>query len=326
MMKLKSAFFLMICLPILAFGQDQKTYRIGIDDRLQINFWQETATDLNSTVRVHEDGKITLPVIGDITAAGMTTNELAKEIVRQIAFYNPGISQATVVVLEYNSQSVVVTGAVNRQGKLSFEQIPNLLDVIREAGGAADSADLSKVTIIRQEGGKAKVINVDLLRTIRDGNLADLPQLLAKDMIHIPRSAFGTSQQMGGGPAFKGKNVYFIYGAVGQPGVKDLGEEVDIVDAIASAGGTLETADLRKVRLIMKDVQYSSVLDFNLDKYSKTGRPARYTLKPEDTIIIPFRPSGTGWFQRFSEIVLPAVITTITTTIIVRELNNNAGN
>jgi protein involved in polysaccharide export with SLBB domain len=184
---------------------------------------------------------------------------------------------------------------------------------------------LSKVTIIRQENGKARVINVDLLKTIKSGNLSDLPPLQAKDMINIPRSAYGTGQQMATGPAFRGKNIYFIYGAISQPGVKDLGEDIDIVDAIASAGGTTESADLKNVRLIMKDVQYSSVLDFNLDKYSKNGRPARYTLKPEDTIIIPFKPSD-GWFQKFSELVLPTVITTITTTIIVRELNNNAGN
>ncbi|NLI15846.1 MAG: hypothetical protein GX409_06135 [candidate division Zixibacteria bacterium] len=324
-MNLRIITILVFCLPLFGYGQDQKAYRIGIDDRLQINFWQETATDLNSVVRVREDGKITLPVIGDITAAGLTTNELAREIVKQMAFYNPGISQATVVVLEYNSQSVVLTGAVNQPGKHSFEHIPNLLDVIREAGGAADSADLSKVTIVRQENGKAKVINVDLLKTIRDGDISSLPQIQAKDMIHIPRSSYGTIQQIGSGPTFRGKNIYFIYGAVGQPGVKDLGEDIDIVDAIASAGGTLESADLKNVRLVMKDVQYSSVLNFNLDNYSKSGRPARYTLKPEDTIIVPFRSSGNGWFSRISELVLPAVITTITTTIIVRELDNNAG-
>lgn len=324
-MKFKIVLLLILCLPIIVYGQDQKAYRIGIDDRLQINFWQETATDLNSTVRVREDGKITLPVIGDITAVSLTTNELAKEIVKQMAFYNPGISQATVVVLEYNSQSVVLTGAVNHPGKLSFEHIPNLLDVIREAGGAADSADLSKVTIVRQENGKARVISVNLLKTIKSGDISDLPLIQAKDMIHIPRSAFGTSQQMASGPSFKGKNVYFIYGAVGQPGVKDLGEDIDIVDAIASAGGTLESADLKNVRLVMKDVQYSSVLNFDLKKYAKTGRPARHTLRPEDTIIVPFRPSN-GFLSRFSELVLPAVITTITTTIIVRELDNNNGN
>lgn len=324
-MKFKIIAFVILCMPIFGYGQDQKAYRIGIDDRLQINFWQETATDLNSTVRVREDGKITMPVIGDITAIGLTTNELAKEIVRQMAFYNPGISQATVVVLEYNSQSVVLTGAINQPGKHSFEHIPNLLDVIREAGGAADSADLSKVTIVRQENGKARVINVDLLKSIRNGDISSLPQIQAKDMIHIPRSAYGTSQQVASGPSFRGKNVYFIYGAVGQPGVKDLGDDIDIVDAIASAGGTLESADLKNVRLVMKDVQYSSVLDFNLDKYTKSGHPARYTLRPEDTIIVPFRSSGNGWLSRFSELVLPAVITTITTTIIVRELNNNDG-
>jgi polysaccharide export outer membrane protein len=320
-MKAKNALIIILGLFAISLGQDQKAYRIGIEDRLQINFWQETATDLNSSVRVREDGKITMPVIGDIQAAGLTTSELAKEIVRQMAFYNPGISQATVVVTEYNSQSVVLTGAIHQPGKYRFEQIPNLLDIIREAGGAADSADLSKVTVIRQENGKARVIEVDLLKRIRDGNLADLPALQAKDMIHIPRSAYGTSQQVISGPTFKGKNVYFIYGAVTQPGVKDLAQDIDIVDAIVSAGGATANADLRNVRLVMKDIQYSSVLDFNLEKYSAKGRPARYTLRPEDTIIVPFKELGPGWLQRFSEAILPAIITTITTTIIVRGIH-----
>jgi hypothetical protein len=143
-----------------------------------------------------------------------------------------------------------------------------------------------------------------------------LPQIQAKDMIHIPRSSYGTIQQIGSGPTFRGKNIYFIYGAVGQPGVKDLGEDIDIVDAIASAGGTLESADLKNVRLVMKDVQYSSVLNFNLDNYSKSAvRRVTRSNGRHDNCAFPFQRKR--WFSRISELVLPAVITTITTTIIV---------
>jgi protein involved in polysaccharide export with SLBB domain len=77
-MNLRIITILVFCLPLFGYGQDQKAYRIGIDDRLQINFWQETATDLNSVVRVREDVKSRCRY-RDITAAGLTTNELARK-------------------------------------------------------------------------------------------------------------------------------------------------------------------------------------------------------------------------------------------------------
>jgi polysaccharide export outer membrane protein len=310
----------------MLLAQDQTVYKIGVDDRLAVSFWQETASNLNSTVRVREDGKITLPVIGDIQAADLTTGELAKKIVQQMSFYNPGISQATVVVTEYNSQTVVVTGAVHQPGKLHFERIPNLLDVIREAGGATDSSDLSRVTIVRQENGKARVIEVDILKRLHSGDITDLPPLQNKDMINVPRSLYGLSPELSLGPAYEGKNIYFIYGAVQQPGTKNWSEGIDLVDAISAANGITADADIKNIRVVIKDVQYSSVLEFNLDKYSKKGQPARYKLRPEDTIVIPFRPATPSWVNRLPELIIPGLITTVVTTILVTELNRNAGN
>ncbi|MCD6163583.1 MAG: polysaccharide biosynthesis/export family protein [candidate division Zixibacteria bacterium] len=305
---------------ITCFGQDD-SYRIGKNDVLSIGFWQEP--DLNSEVRVGEDSKITLPVIGDLTVEGLTTSNLAKLIVEQISFYNPGISQATVVVIEYNSQTIALTGAVNNPGEYHFERIPNLLDVIRQAGGALPEADLSSVTIIRQENEKINLIKVDLLKHFHNGSLADLPKLMAKDLIDVPLSPYEGVQELYGRQAFKGKNVYFIYGAVNEPGAKTLSEDIELVDAIAAAGGTTPEADIKNVRVVLKDVRYSSVLNFDLHKYTESGRPMRYRLHPEDTIIIPFRQEDTFW-SRLPEIVVPAVVsaivTTVATTILVNAL------
>ena len=316
---------LIVLLVASAFGWAQDdAYKIGINDVLTISFWQEP--DLNSEVRVGEDGKITLPVIGEIEAAGYTTAQLAKNIVKQMSFYNPGISQATVVVSQFNSQTVVLNGAVNTPGEYNFEKIPNLLDVIREAGGALPNADLSAVTIVRQENGKVKVINVDLLKHIQNGDLAGLPRLLPKDLVNVPFSPYGNVTDVFGGQTFKGKKVYFIYGAVTQPGVKSLSEDIELTDAIAAAGGPTAEADLKKVKVVIKDVQYSSVLNFNLEKYTKTGRPIRYRLHPEDMIVVPFRSQGSFW-SRLPELIVPslasALVTTVITTIIVDALSDN---
>jgi len=310
---------LVLAFQVTGFCQDDQ-YRIGIDDILSISFWQEEGADLNTVVRVTEDGMITLPVIGNIKADGYTTAELAKIIVDQISFYNPKISQATVIVTEYNSQTVVLTGAVNNPDEYHFERIPNLLDVIRQAGGAAPTADLSNVTIVRQVDGKVKVIDVDLLEHLRDGDLSDIPVLIAKDLINVPESPYGLTSEMLRGQIFKGKKIYYIYGAVNLPGIKTLSEDIELVDAIVDAGGVTANADLENVRVVLKDVRYSSVLNFNLKKYSETGQPARYSLHPEDTIIIPYRPEQ-SFLSRIPEIIVPAlitaVITAITTTIII---------
>ncbi len=318
-MKLERCFGILLCLVALTSAAAQDAYRIGIDDRLQINVWQEP--DLAATVRVGQDGKITLPLIGEVMAAGLTTSELARKIVQQISFYNPAVSQATVVVIEYNSQFVVLSGAVNNPGRHAFEKIPNLLDVLSAAGGATATADLTRVSIIRQENGRARVIDVDLVKYIRDGNLADLPPLQAKDIINVPDSPYGVAAQQLVSSGYKGKDIYFIYGAVAQPGVKNISEGLDLVDAIASAGGIVAAADIKNIRLVSKEARYSTVMSFNLEKYNKEGKPARYIIRPEDTIFIPFQPTTTSFINRLPEILIPGIITTVVTTILVRELN-----
>jgi polysaccharide export outer membrane protein len=301
-----------------ARADNGQPYIIGVEDRLSVSFWQEP--DLNSDVRVRNDGKITLPVIGEIQAAGLSAAQLSESIVDQMAYYNPGISQSTVIVTEYNSRKIVLTGAVNDPGTYSFEWIPNILDVIRQAGGALPEADLSSVTIIRQSGESVNVIDVDLLKNIKDGDLSSLPKLEPNDMINVPQSPYGVAAELVSGQSFKGKNIYFIYGAVSEPGVKSLTDDIELVDAIAAAGGSTDAADLKNIRVIIKDVQYSSILKFDFSDYIETGRPIRYQLKPEDTIFVPFRQESTFW-SRLPDLLVPGLATAIVTTLLVNALS-----
>ena len=312
----------LVLIATLAYAQKEEPYVIGVDDVLAVTFWQEP--DLNTDARVHQDGKITLPVIGDIQAAGLTASELSKNIVKQMGFYNPGINQATVNVTQYNSKVVVISGAVSTPGQYHFEKIPNILGVIREAGGALPEADLSGVTVIRQRDDKVDVIDVDLLKYIKSGDLSKMPALMPKDMINVPLSPYGVSAEIMTGRSFEGKNIYFIYGAVGEPGVKQLSEDIELLDAIADAGGITPEADLKNVRVVMKDVGYSSVLKIDLKKYTDTGRPERYTLRPEDTIYIPYRSTSPSFMSRLPELLIPAVATTIITTLIINYLQQDS--
>ncbi|MEE9554445.1 MAG: polysaccharide biosynthesis/export family protein [candidate division Zixibacteria bacterium] len=261
-------------------------YLIGPADVLTITFWQEP--DLNSEVRVTDNGMITIPVIGEIKAAGLTTVALAKNIIDQMAFYQTPVSQATVVVSEFNSQSVVVSGQVVNPSSRSYERIPDLWRVIIDAGGPTEQADLARVTIIRKEGNKSRVIETDLLAIIQEGDLSRAPILQPGDLINIPVSVFGTGIRIGGQSSeFEGRNVYFVLGSVVEPGARNLEKGIDVLEAITLAGGSTPSADLENVRVVMKGPRYSKVLKINLRKYINEGTPPRFILHPEDTIFVP---------------------------------------
>jgi polysaccharide export outer membrane protein len=269
----------------------EPTYIIGNRDRLSITFWQQP--DLNREVRVGEDGAVSLPVIGEIKAAGLTTSELAKKIIQQMSIYNTPVSQATVTVLEFNSRSIVVSGQVQTPTTLRYEKMPDVWTAILDAGGPLPDADLARVTIVRREGERSNVVNVDLFRIIKGGDLGKAPQLQAGDLVNVPLSTFGTPLELSSSQATTSrKNIFYVFGQVNEQGPRNLDAGMDVLDAIAVAGGYTAEADLENVRVIIKDQQYASIVKVNLAEYIDTGRPARMLLHPEDAIIVPQRREG----------------------------------
>lgn len=287
-LKTKIAYLLALFFILGTFSYAQE-YTLGPEDVLNVSFWQQP--DLNTVVKVRHDGKISLPVIGEIIAAGLTSAELSRKIVENISFYNKNISQATVVVLEYNSRKVFVQGQVNQPGKYSFEFIPDLWSVIQEAGGPTQAADLSAVRIIRGGEEAGKTIRVNLAQMLEKGDLSKLPQLKIGDTVEIPRSILSFGAE-GVAPSFTGRKIYYIYGRIQRPGVFPLEEKVDLLDAIVLAGGPTPEADLKEVKVLIKGATYSSVVKVNLEDFSSSGRPSRFFLHPEDTIILPERKSS----------------------------------
>jgi polysaccharide biosynthesis/export protein len=274
------------------FAQDQnkeELYLIGNSDQLSIAFWQQP--ELNREVRVSENGMVSLPVIGEIKAAGLTTTELSKRIIQQMSIYNTPVSQATVTVVSYNSRSVVVAGQIQTPGTYRYERIPDIWQVILDAGGPTAAADLNRVTVVRKSGDKSNVIDIDLYKTIKDGDLTKAPKLMAGDLVNVPSSNFGTPLTLSAEPSFQGRNIFFIFGQVNDQGPRNLEEGMDVLDAIAIARGITADADLKNVRVIVKDSKLSSVIRVDLDKYTKNGGP-RLTLHPEDTIIVPAKRGG----------------------------------
>jgi polysaccharide export outer membrane protein len=273
---------------VLLFGYallPAQEYKIGSDDVIGVTFWQQP--ELNTVVRVTQEGIVSLPVIGEMQAAGLTTGELSREILDKISFYNRNISQATVTVVEFNSQKVFIQGQILNPGKYAFEALPGVWDLLQEAGGPTESADLSRVELIRGSGkdaGKSQII--DLKRMREKGRLDELPQLRPGDAVNVPRLPLGIQADLFGGPAYAGKNVFYVYGEVAKPGMFPLEASLDVLEGVVLAGGPTNSANLKKVRVVVKGPGNSRVYTINMEEYTRQGTPRRFLLHPEDTIIV----------------------------------------
>jgi polysaccharide export outer membrane protein len=127
------------------------SYKIGPQDVLRIDVWKEN--EISRSVPVRPDGKISLPLLNDVQAAGRTSMELANTITEGLKkFINS--PQVTVTVTEINSRRVYVTGEVTRPG--AFPLLPNMtvLQALTSAGGFTQFARLKKIYVLRTEDGK----------------------------------------------------------------------------------------------------------------------------------------------------------------------------
>ena len=295
-------------------------YRIGPEDVLQVSFWQDS--QLNTQVRVRLDGSISLDIVGEVEAAGKTTIELQDEIVRMMSRLNKRISQAVVRVVEYNSQYVYVTGQVNMPGKKTYEQIPDLLAVVNDAGWITEQGDLSRVTIIRGGDRAGAVEMYDLAGAVAEGATGSMPVLRTGDAVEIPSTPSGIpARSIASGVRLR--NAFYVIGAVTSPGPVNFEENVDVLEAISLAGGPTDNADLKKTRVISKDGPYAQTMKFDMEKYFETGQPARYIMQKEDVVVVPAR-RGSVW-RSVVEYATPA-LGALTSALLLYETLRNNGN
>jgi polysaccharide export outer membrane protein len=163
---------LLVLAPAATAGQQPERnngadYRIGSGDVLEIAVWNNTA--LSRTVPVRPDGKISLPVLQDVQAAGYTPMELRNILSKKLTAYvaNPEVS---VIVREVHSFAVSVLGEVKTPGRYELKGRPTVLDALALAGPFSDFAARSRIVIIRNEEGKSKQIPFNYNKAVSGGN------------------------------------------------------------------------------------------------------------------------------------------------------------
>jgi polysaccharide export outer membrane protein len=157
-------------------------YVIGPDDSLQVNVWKEA--NLSATLPVRPDGKISLPLVGDITAAGFTPMQLAADITTRLKQFvtDPVVD---VSVLAVNSKHVFLIGEVGRVGPLAITPGMTILQAIATAGGLTPYANKKKIYILRGDPGKQQKISFDYNKALKKGDMQGV-SLVPGDTIVVP--------------------------------------------------------------------------------------------------------------------------------------------
>ena len=126
-------------------------YVIGTDDVLSIVYWKDK--DMSADAKVRPDGRIALPLINEVQAAGLTPQQLHTRLTEESKKYMED-ANITVVVREINSRKAFITGEVHKPGPYPLTQATTVMQLISMAGGLREYADAKKIMIMRSENGR----------------------------------------------------------------------------------------------------------------------------------------------------------------------------
>ena len=166
-------------------------YKLGVGDAVVVNVWRNP--DLSVSLVVRPDGKISVPLAGDIEVDGVSTNDLSKTIEERLSSFirNPKV---TVIVSNPTSAEFIhrvrVTGAVAAQRSIPYRKGITVLDVILEAGGVTPFANADGSKLYRQTTDGAKVYPIYLNDILEKGILDSNYTLFPQDIITVPERGF----------------------------------------------------------------------------------------------------------------------------------------
>lgn len=241
-------------------------YRIGLLDLLEIKVLY--ADDIGRIVRVDSQGNISLPLIGLVRAAGLSTNQLEQSIAEKLAVDLVQNPQVTVFIKEFTSQRMTVQGVVNRAGVYEFQGQATLLQAISMAGGLMDKADESAIKIIRKPvNGQEQTLTFDL-SDIRSNKAKD-PNLENGDIVMVEE-----------------KQPISVQGAVKLPGIYYLRGTATLMQVLSQSGGQSEIADISSVR-VTSTLENGKKINVTYDMDAiRDGKIKDPTVMPGDYVLV----------------------------------------
>ncbi len=249
-----------------------RAYRIGPGDLLELKVFQ--VDELSQTVRVSEDGSITLPLLGRVMVEGLTQEGVVQKLTALLQAKYVKNPQVTIFIKEYKNQQVAVIGAVEKAGSYELVGRKNLLQIISMAGGFSETAG-NEVFILREgPDGVTSTVAIDLKDLLVNGNQKLNIPIEPNDVINVPVDR---------------EIKVFVMGRVTKPGAvtAKLSEGVTLLQAIADAGGLAEGAKESAITITRKDkTGKEQKIKVNLKDIIK-GKKKDILLQEGDVVFVP---------------------------------------
>jgi polysaccharide export outer membrane protein len=249
-----------------------RAYRVGPGDLLELKVFQ--VDELSQTVRVSEDGSITLPLLGRIVIEGLTQEGVVQKLSGLLQAKYVKNPQVTIFIKEYKNQQVAVIGAVEKAGSYELVGRRNLLQIISMAGGFSATAG-NEIFILREgPDGVTSSVAIDLKDLLVNGNQTLNIPIEPNDVINVPVDR---------------EIRVFVMGRVSKPGAvkAKLSEGVTLLQAIADAGGLAEGAKESAITITRKDkAGKEQKIRVNLRDIIK-GKKKDVVLQEGDVVYVP---------------------------------------
>jgi len=168
-----------------------ESYKMSVGDQVQVDVWENEALSVSEPIR--PDGKISLPLIGDVMAAGLEPQELAADIKKRLYSF---IKKPNVTVILTSLQGheflsrVRVTGSVENDMSMTYQQGMTVLDAVLEAGGVNLYADSNRTRLYRRIGGSNETYDIRLKDILEEGDMSTNTLLVPGDVITVPERRF----------------------------------------------------------------------------------------------------------------------------------------
>ena len=248
-----------------------RAYRIGPGDLLELRVFE--VEGLSQTIRVEEDGAISLPLLGRVMVKGLTQEEVVQKLTDLLQAKYVKNPQVTIFIREYKNQQVAVIGAVERSGNYELVGRRNLLQMISMAGGLTEMAG-NEVFILREgPDGQTSTLTIDLKDLLVNGNQTLNVAIEPNDVINV---------------AVDREIRVFVMGRVNTPGpiTAKLSEGMTLLQAIAGAGGPAEGAKQTAITITRKNGGQEQKFKVNLKDVIK-GKKKDIKLQEGDVVFVP---------------------------------------
>jgi polysaccharide export outer membrane protein len=263
---------------------ENPVYTIDSGDLLRLDVFARS--EVSGKFVVGPDGKITIPLIGDMYIKDKTREEALAALYAELRKYYT-TPHATLAIDEYPSNRITVLGRVEKAGAHQFKHSPTLIDVLANAGAMPildKQATLSRCAIIR---GRNKLIWVDL-KALLNGDVNYNIRMKKGDIVYIPDSS---------------DTSVYVMGAVGRPGSYRMTPRMTVLDAIAQAGGLSENAKNDRIGLYRAGTKQAEYVSWS--ELITSDRSKNYAMEDGDVIFIP--TTGLNDFGYVMRQIAPAI-------------------